>query len=139
MFNQKRLQYRRGAFALLVILLAAIGIGLILYSFNNNLVFFYSPSELTEAPKGKIIRLGGMVKAGTLTTRELRNHEFIVTDYKSEILVRYSGILPNLFKEGQGVVAKGVLEDNVFVASELLAKHDENYMPKEVYESLKNK
>jgi cytochrome c-type biogenesis protein CcmE len=118
-----------------------VAVGLVLKAFNSNLVFFYTPSQVAnkEAPQGKPFRLGGLVTAGSvqrdpngLTVR------FTVTDTAKTVPVSYTGILPDLFKEGKGVVAQGrVGADGVFTASEVLAKHDENYMPPEAAEALK--
>jgi cytochrome c-type biogenesis protein CcmE len=112
---------------------AAIGIAaaLVLNAFNSNVVFFFTPTQVAtgEAPKGRPFRIGGMVKTGTLTRNDMTIH-FTVTDTAKDIQVAYTGILPDLFKEGKGVVAQGALgNDGTFVASEVLAKHDENYMP----------
>ncbi|MEO8280476.1 MAG: cytochrome c maturation protein CcmE, partial [Ideonella sp.] len=111
---------------------------LVLNAFQSNLVFFYSPTQIDahEAPKNRTFRLGGMVEQGTVK-RDGLEVSFIVTDTAKTIPVRYKGILPDLFKEGKGVVAQGQLRDGVFVASEVLAKHDENYMPPEAAEALK--
>ena len=131
---------------MLVIGLGVLGIGvavaLILAAFNQNLMYFYSPSEVArgEAPGNRAFRLGGMVVKGSiqrdpqdLTVR------FAVTDFAQQRTVTYKGILPDLFREGQGIVAIGQLDgDGVFVASEVLAKHDENYMPPEVAQALKD-
>jgi cytochrome c-type biogenesis protein CcmE len=117
--------------------LAVIGLvaALVLNAFQSNLVFFFSPTQVAagEAPKGKSFRIGGLVKEGSLQ-READGvtMRFIVTDTDKELPVAYRGILPDLFKEGKGAVAQGKLgEGGVFVASEVLAKHDENYMPPE--------
>jgi cytochrome c-type biogenesis protein CcmE len=117
--------------------LAALGIAaaLILNAFNSNLVFFYSPTQVAahEAPQGRSFRIGGMVETGSVK-RESDGVTvgFVVTDTAKSIPVRYKGILPDLFKEGKGVVAQGSLGgDGVFTATEVLAKHDENYMPPE--------
>ena len=108
---------------------------LVLNAFQSNLVFFFSPTPVAagEAPKGKNFRIGGMVKEGSLQ-READGVtlRFVVTDTDKDMTVAYKGILPDLFREGKGVVAQGRLgEDGVFAASEVLAKHDENYMPPE--------
>lgn len=112
-----------------------------LRSFNNNIVFFISPSDIKEEhySTDKIIRIGGLVKENSLNfIKNGEITEFIITDLNKDISVLYEGILPNLFREGQGMVAKGKFNDNnIFIALELLTKHDENYMPKEVVESLK--
>jgi cytochrome c-type biogenesis protein CcmE len=121
-------------------IVAAVGVAaaLVLNAFQSNLVFFYSPSQIAahEAPSARTFRLGGLVEKGTLK-RDGTTASFIVTDTAKSILVRYDGILPDLFKEGKGVVAQGQLQGDVFVAREVLAKHDENYMPPEAAEALK--
>ena len=119
--------------------LAAVGgiVALVLNAFQSNLVFFYSPSQIAnqEAPKDHTFRVGGLVKEGSVQ-REGVKVSFVVTDTAQTVPVRYEGILPDLFKEGKGVVAQGQLRDGVFVAREVLAKHDENYMPPEAAEAL---
>ncbi len=131
--RQKRLAIAAG-------IVAAVGVAaaLVLNAFQSNLVFFYSPSQVAahEAPSARTFRLGGLVEQGTLK-REGTKATFIVTDTAKSIEVRYEGILPDLFKEGKGVVAQGQLQGGVFVAREVLAKHDENYMPPEAAEALK--
>ena len=121
-------------------LVCAVGAAaaLVLDAFQSNLVFFYSPSQIAanEAPTARTFRVGGMVVEGTVK-REGTRVSFVVTDTAKSIPVRYEGILPDLFKEGKGVVAQGQLQDGVFVAREVLAKHDENYMPPEAAEALK--
>lgn len=116
------------------------GVTLILYNFRTNMVFFYSPTELHSQAiaTDKNIRIGGLIKAGSIVKQEKLVTEFVITDMAQEITVRYTGLLPALFREGQGMVAKGRLDSGkVFIAEELLAKHDENYMPKEVADALK--
>jgi len=113
--------------------LAAIGIAaaLILNAFNSNITLFFTPTQVAagESPKGRVFRIGGLVKTGTLKRNDMTVH-FVVTDTARDIAVAYTGILPDLFREGRGVVAQGsVGGDGTFVASEILAKHDENYMP----------
>ena len=121
--------------AIIVAALAALGIAaaLVLNAFQSNLVFFFTPSQIAagEAPKARTFRVGGMVKAGSVQRNDLTVH-FVVTDTAKEVTVSYTGILPDLFREGKGVVAQGKLaDDGHFTASEVLAKHDENYMPPE--------
>jgi cytochrome c-type biogenesis protein CcmE len=129
-----------------MIAVAAIVIGVgaatavALQAFQENIMYFYSPSQISdgEAPRGRAFRLGGLVTTGSLQrvpgSIEIN---FVVTDNAQSIPVKYSGLLPDLFREGQGVIAHGKLDDNgVFLADEVLAKHDENYMPPEVAESL---
>ncbi|MDO8772830.1 MAG: cytochrome c maturation protein CcmE [Burkholderiaceae bacterium] len=121
-------------------ILAAVGAAaaLVLSAFQSNLVFFYSPSQIAsnEVPTGRTFRLGGLVEAGSVK-RQGVSVSFVVTDTAKSIPVRFEGILPDLFKEGKGVVAQGQLRDGVFEAREVLAKHDENYMPPEAAEALK--
>ena len=108
-----------------------IAVTLVLNAFQSNLVFFFSPTQVAagEAPTGKAFRIGGMVKEGSLQRKELTVH-FVITDTARDIPVAYTGILPDLFKEGKGAVIQGRLgTDGLFTASEVLAKHDENYMP----------
>ena len=121
--------------------LVAVGAiaALVLNAFQSNLVFFYSPTQVSqhEAPANRTFRLGGLVEEGSVK-RDGVQVNFVVTDTAKTIPVRFEGILPDLFKEGKGVVAQGQLKDGVFVAREVLAKHDENYMPPEAAEALKN-
>lgn len=126
---------RHKRIALIVGGLATLGIAaaLVLSAFQSNLVFFFTPTQIAagEAPKERAFRVGGLVKSGSLQRDGITAH-FIVTDTAKEIPVSYTGILPDLFREGKGVVAQGKLgADGKFVASEVLAKHDENYMPPE--------
>jgi len=120
--------------------LGALGltVALVLNAFNSNLVFFYTPSQIAsrEAPQGRTFRLGGLVQAGSVV-RDGISVRFVVTDTALTVPVRYEGVLPDLFKEGKGVVAQGQLgADGVFAAREVLAKHDENYMPPEAADAL---
>ncbi len=136
-----RARHKRFMWIALGLAIIAIAVTLVLRAFNANLVFFFTPSDVaaSKVPKERTFRLGGMVTEGSLK----RNADgltvtFNVTDTVKTIPVRYTGILPDLFKEGKGVVAQGkVGEDGVFRASEVLAKHDENYMPPEAAEALK--
>ena len=132
---------RRRLITLLAALLAlGTATALVLAAFNDNLVFFYSPSDLAEKAVGpeRRIRIGGLVETNSVA-KQVDGHAvaFLVTDGKTELRVVYDGILPDLFREGQGVVAEGKLRDGVFVASSVLAKHDEKYMPPEVADALK--
>ena len=115
--------------------------GLILNAFRSNLVFFYTPSQVAarEAPVGRGFRLGGLVEQGSLTrTGDGLNVGFVVTDTAHRVAVSYGGILPDLFREGKGVVVEGRLaESGVFQADQVMAKHDENYMPPEAADALK--
>ncbi|MDE2452804.1 MAG: cytochrome c maturation protein CcmE [Burkholderiales bacterium] len=128
--------------ALVVGVLAAVGVavGLVLNAFNSNIVFFYTPSQVAakEAPEGRTFRIGGLVQAGSLQRHGV-TVDFLVTDTAKTVPVRFAGVLPDLFKEGKGAVVQGKLgPDGVFVASEVLAKHDENYMPPEAADAIKN-
>lgn len=120
----------------------AAAIGLILVALSDQIVFFQSPTDIAkqDVPHGQRIRLGGLVEEGTVVRTDGANVSFSVTDTENVVAVKYTGILPDLFREGQGVVAEGVIDsDGVFVADSVLAKHDENYMPVEVAEALKDK
>ena len=128
-------------FIFLAIVTLALSIFLILKSLEENVVYFKSPSEIkidAEIDKKKM-RVGGMVKKNSIKI-ESEDVKFVITDFKNEINVVYSGAVPNLFQEGKGVVAEGYLKDrNFFLATKILAKHDENYMPPEVKEALEGK
>jgi len=133
---------RRRLYAVLAIV-AGVGAAAALatIAFQDNLLYFYDPSQVAagEAPAGRTFRIGGMVTEGSLQRTEgTLAIQFVVTDFQHSIPVRYEGLLPDLFKEGQGVVAHGRLESSgVFVADDIVAKHDEKYMPPEVARSLK--
>ncbi|MGZ8252867.1 MAG: cytochrome c maturation protein CcmE [Methylophilaceae bacterium] len=110
----------------------AVTVYAIINAFSDNLTFFYTPTQLAqgEAPNDRSIRLGGMVERGSMQREAgTLNVSFRVTDMKNKITVTYTGITPDLFKEGKGVVAEGMMKNGTFVAHEILAKHDENYMP----------
>jgi cytochrome c-type biogenesis protein CcmE len=130
---------------MLIVALVLVGVGIAttfgLRAFQENLLYYYSPTQVAagEPPMGRKFRVGGLVVPGTVK-REDGNIEvqFTLTDNASLVTVAYAGILPDLFREGQGIIAHGKLDSNgIFVAEEVLAKHDENYMPPEVAESLK--
>ena len=131
----------RFLFVVLILISLSLSVFLILKSLEENVIYFQSPSEikiLSEIEKKKI-RVGGMVKDKSISMKA-KEVEFIITDFKNEINVVYSGVIPNLFAEGKGVVAEGYLKDkNFFFATKILAKHDENYMPPEVKEALEEK
>ena len=115
---------------LLISLLSGSGVLMVLYALNTNLDYFYTPSEIIseKLPSNKRVKVGGMVREGSV----IRNGEdisFVITDYEESVSVQYKGIVPDLFKEGSGVVALGYLENNSLKAEKVLAKHDENYMP----------
>ena len=128
-------------FILLTLVILVLSIFLILKSLEENVVYFQSPSDikvLSEVDKKKI-RIGGMVKKNSISI-EAKKLNFLITDFKNEINVTYSGVVPNLFIEGKGVVAEGYLKDkSFFLATKILAKHDENYMPPEVKAALEEK
>jgi cytochrome c-type biogenesis protein CcmE len=136
--KQKRL-------GLILLMVAGISIATFfgLRAFNDNLMYFFSASDVIEgkAPKDHLFRLGGMVVKGSVVRQPSGlTVRFVLTDMAKEVTVEYTGILPDLFREGQGIVANGKLDANgVFIAQEVLAKHDENYMPPEVAGSMKNK
>ena len=111
---------------------------LVLGALRDNIVFFYTPSEISQSKltSGQSLRLGGLVKDGSVEIEGMKS-VFIVTDGTVDITVKYDNALPSLFREGQGVVTEGQIEDGVFIAQNVLAKHDENYMPAEVAEKLK--
>ncbi len=131
---------RHQRFLLIAVGISALAIAgvFVLNAFQSNLVFFFTPTQVFqgEAPKERAFRVGGMVKEGSLV-KDGENVQFVVTDFAHEVPVKYKGLLPDLFKEGKGVVAQGKLSDNkLFAASEVLAKHDENYMPPEAQHAL---
>ena len=129
----------RFLFLSFIFLIVALSVFLILKSLEENVVYFISPSEIKNLPTiddSKRIRVGGMVKEETIKFNQ-NQISFVITDFKNEINVTYSGAVPNLFSEGKGVVAEGYLKDrSFFEAKKILAKHDENYMPPEVKEAL---
>jgi len=126
-------------FLVLLLLLATVVIFFIFKSLEDNIVYFFSPSEIYDKPNISLnekIRIGGLVKEDSII-KDQTSIKFIITDLKKEIIVSYSGAVPNLFSEGKGVIAEGELKDKkYFVADEILAKHDENYMPSEVSKAL---
>ena len=126
-------------FLVLVILMATVVIFFILKSLEENIVYFFSPSEIYDKPNisfNERIRIGGLVKEDSII-KDQTSIKFIITDLKKEIIISYSGAVPNLFSEGKGVIAEGELKDKkYFVADKILAKHDENYMPSEVSKAL---
>ncbi|MCR4268379.1 cytochrome c maturation protein CcmE [Nitratireductor sp. ZSWI3] len=135
--KQKRLAIIGGAVGFL-----AVATGLTLYALRQQTSYFYMPGDLEERPvaAGQRIRLGGLVEKGSILRGDDTHVRFAVTDGATSVMVTYSGILPDLFREEQGVVTEGSFNaDHVFVADSVLAKHDENYMPKEVANSLKEK
>ncbi len=133
-------RHKRFAFIGLGLVVLGIATVLVLNAFQSNLVFFFTPTQVAngEVPQGRSFRIGGMVEDGSLVREnDGLTVRFIVTDTAKRVPVTYKGILPDLFKEGKGAVAQGKLNsDGTFVASEVLAKHDENYMPPEAAEAL---
>lgn len=135
-------RHKRLALVVSGLMLLGIAAALVLSAFRQNLVFFFTPTQVMsgEAPAGKSFRIGGMVEKGSVRRQEDgMTVKFIVTDMATSLPVVYKGILPDLFREGKGVVAQGKISGNgLFLAEEVLAKHDENYMPPEAAYALKN-
>lgn len=133
---------QRMTIALLIVFGTALIVGLVMYALKQNINLFYSTTQIVkgEVPKDTRIRVGGMVLKGSLQRDPNSLHvSFLVTDTAENVKVEYTGILPDLFREGQGIIAQGKLDtQGVFQADEVLAKHDENYMPPEIAESMKN-
>jgi cytochrome c-type biogenesis protein CcmE len=132
-------KHKRLTFATIALVLLGVATALVLSAFEDSIVFFYSPTELKEKSvvDGRHVRIGGLVEEGSVKKGGGVITLFRVTDLTSTVAVSYTGLLPDLFREGQGVVAEGTLKNGVFMASDVLAKHDENYMPPEVAEALK--
>mgnify|MGYP006158307001 CR=1 FL=1 len=128
-------------FLFFIFLISFAAIIFILKSLNKNILYFSTPTEIKQRediPTGKAMRVGGMVKENSIIINK-KNIQFIVTDFQNEILINYSGTVPNLFAEGKGVVAEGRLKDKTFfIANRILAKHDEKYMPPEIKKILEN-
>lgn len=141
---KNRNKRKRIIFVSSVLSISIIALIFIILNFRDNIVFFYSPSELKTSAnikkiKNQEIRIGGLVLEGSIKKINALNTSFIVTDFAEEVLINYHGVLPDLFREKQGVIAKGKFDykTNEFSSSELLVKHDEKYMPPEVAKSLK--
>jgi cytochrome c-type biogenesis protein CcmE len=132
---------RRILFVALAVIAVGLAAALITVALRSNLNYFYTPTQIVagEAPIGQLMRIGGMVEKGSLNRKDGELAvQFIVTDTKNKTTVRYEGILPDLFKEGQGTVTKGRLQkDGIFLAEEVLAKHDEKYIPPEIADTMK--
>ena len=128
-------------FLFFIFLISLAAIIFVLKSLNKNILYFSTPTEIKQRediPTGKAMRVGGMVKENSIIINK-KNIQFIVTDFQNEILINYSGTVPNLFAEGKGVVAEGRLKDKTFfIANRILAKHDEKYMPPEIKKILEN-
>ena len=144
MVNQRR--KKRIIFVGSIFVISVLALAFVIINFRENIVFFYSPSELRKPElankiKHRQIRVGGLVKENSIKKIDALTTKFVVTDLEENLKITYKGLLPDLFREKQGVVAKGEFdsEKNEFFSSELLVKHDEKYMPPEVAKSLKNK
>ena len=141
--NQKSLlmkrKHKRLTFVLIALLLLSSAAALVLTAFEDNIVFFYSPTELKDKNPNpnQRLRIGGLVKMGSIKRPAGSSITFSITDTAKTVQVRYKGILPDLFREGQGIVAEGRWTGQIFQADEVLAKHDENYMPPEVADAIK--
>ena len=133
------LRFQRLILILITLILLGAALILILFNTKQNIIFFYTPSELLEnnIAFNKKVRIGGYVKQSSIIKKSLNDYEFTITDNTNEILVLYKGILPDLFREGQGTVVEGLLNNiNKIVASKVYAKHDENYMPASIKKEL---
>lgn len=132
-------KHKRLTFVMIALCLLGAAAGLVLMAFEDNIVFFYSPTDIVQkAPQaGQRLRLGGLVEEGSIEKPGGGVTRFTVTDTANTVVVSYKGILPDLFREGQGVVTEGRFDGAMFQADEVLAKHDENYMPPEVAEAIK--
>lgn len=130
---------RRIQVILLMVVALAVSVGMIGYAMRDGINFFRAPSQMAENPPkaGEVFRLGGLVEAGSIVRGAGETVTFNVTDGGAAVPVRFTGVLPDLFGENQGMIGTGVMEGDTFVASEILAKHDESYMPKEVVDALK--
>ena len=136
------LRFQRLILILTTLVMLGAALLLILFNTKQNIVFFYTPSELIEnkITSGIKVRIGGYVKKSSIKKKSINSYEFKITDNKNEILIFYYGILPDLFREGQGTVIEGYLNsDNTLVASKVYAKHDENYMPESIKRELERK
>jgi len=132
-------KHKRLTFVVIALCLLGVAAALVLSAFEDNIVFFHSPTDIKQKniAEGRRIRLGGLVEEGSVKKADDAVVNFRVTDTATAIAVTYKGILPDLFREGQGVVAEGQLKSGVFIADEVLAKHDETYMPPEVADAIK--
>ena len=133
------LRFQRLIFILITLVMLGAALILILFNTKQNIIFFYTPSELIQKnfSINKKVRIGGYVKKSSFITNSLKDHEFIVTDNTNELIVLYEGMLPDLFREGQGIVIEGHLNNkNNVIASKVYAKHDENYMPASIKKEL---
>ncbi len=123
---------------MIIFTISLAGVYLILTNLEDNIIFFYPPSDIKKIANSKTkIRVGGVVKVNSITKLDTNNIKFVITDYQNDLTIKYQGILPALFREKQGIIAEGRLIKNVFIANKLLAKHDEKYMPPEIQKNLK--
>ena len=135
------LRFQRLILILITLIMLSAALLLILFNTKQNIVFFYTPTELmvNNALSNKTIRIGGYVKQSSLIKKSLNKYEFKITDNENEVMVFYEGIFPDLFREGQGAVVEGIVNnENNIIASKVYAKHDENYMPASIKEDLKD-
>ena len=135
-------KHQRLIFVLVSVLFLCIAVLLTLRAFEQNIVFFYAPSDLAKQPiaPDALIRIGGLIEKGSIRQQANDEWEFVITDGNAEITVKYRGMVPNLFREGQGAIAEGTLTSQtppLFTASRILTKHDEKYVPREVADALK--
>jgi cytochrome c-type biogenesis protein CcmE len=132
---------RRLALVLASLAVVSLAVVLVLYALSDSVTFFYSPSDIKEKniAENQRVNLGGLVEAGSVDKSEPGVMKFVVTDGQGRMNVRFQGVVPDLFREGQGVVATGRIQNGIFVATAVLAKHDENYMPPEVSKALKER
>lgn len=132
-------KHKRLTFVIIALLLLGGAAALVLSAFEENIVFFMSPTDVAadKVPHDRRFRLGGLVEEGSVDRSAGKTVTFRITDLSNSVNVSYTGILPDLFREGQGIVSEGKMVGNLFVADEVLAKHDENYMPPEVADALK--
>ncbi len=127
-------RWQRTAFVILLLIASGVVVSLIMFALNQNINLFFTPTQVMqgEAPVNARIRVGGMIEKGSVKRGEGLDVSFVITDFSHALKIHYQGILPNLFREEKGVVALGRLRGNIFMADEVLAKHDENYMPPEL-------
>lgn len=132
-------KHQRLLFVLFSVVFLCAAVLLTMRAFSENLVFFYSPSDMAAKPPAadRLVRVGGLIEAGSLRRGDGQRMEFVVTDGKASLPVRYQGMVPALFREGQGCIAEGYWRQDFFEAVRILTKHDEKYMPKEVADALK--
>lgn len=118
--------------SIISIFIVTAGVYMILYNLEESIVFFYPPSKIHNVNIDKDLRVGGVIKIGSITKKNIKDISFVITDNIKDLTVSYSGILPPMFREGQGVVAQGKVINGIFIANQLLTKHDENYKPPDI-------